>query len=96
MINDPTYLGNVVSVSGSSLLILLTPQVRSGLLIIEGRTHRIGQVGSFVRIPQGYNDLYGVISETSESAVGDINDADCSERRTIKVELVGESIGYEF
>ena len=96
MINDPTYLGNVVSVSGSSLLILLTPQVRSGLLIIEGRTHRIGQVGSFVRIPQGYNDLYGVISETSESAVGDINDADFSERRTIKVELVGESVGDEF
>lgn len=96
MINDPTYLGNVVSVSGSSLLILLTPQVRSGLLIIEGRTHRIGQVGSFVRIPQGYNDLYGVISETSESTVGNINDADCSERRTIKVELVGESVGDEF
>jgi len=96
MLNDPTYLGNVVSISGSSLLILLTPQVRSGLLIIEGRTHRIGQVGSFVRIPQGYNDLYGVISETSESAVGDISDDDCSERRTIKVELVGESVGDEF
>jgi len=96
MINKPTYLGKVVSVSGSSLLIQLTPQVRSGLLIIEGRTHRIGQVGSFVRIPQGYNHLYGVISETGESIVAGTNDVDASERRNIKVELVGESIGDEF
>lgn len=96
MLNDPTYLGKVVSISGASLQILLTPQVRSGLLIIEGRTHRIGQVGSFVRIPQGYNDLYGVISETSESAVDDSSDGDCSEKRIIKVELVGESVGDEF
>ena len=96
MINEPTYLGKIVSVSGSSLLIQLTPQVRSGLLIIEGRTHRIGQVGSFVRIPQGYNHLYGVISETSESIITSTNDVDASERRNIKVELVGESIGDEF
>jgi len=96
MINEPTYLGKVISVSGSSLLIQLTPQVRSGLLIIEGRTHRIGQVGSFVRIPQGYNHLYGVISETSESIITGTNDVDVSERRNIKVELVGESIGDEF
>ena len=96
MLNKPTYLGKVVSVSGSSLLIQLTPQVRSGLLIIEGRTHRIGQVGSFVRIPQGYNHLYGVISETSESIIAGTNDVDASERRNIKVELVGESIGDEF
>lgn len=96
MKNEPTYLGKVVSVSGSTLLIQLTPQVRSGLLIIEGRTHRIGQVGSFVRIPQGYNDLYGVISETSESSVDDNVKFDSSEKRIIKVELVGESIGEGF
>jgi DNA helicase HerA-like ATPase len=95
MSKDPTYLGKVISVSGSSLQIELTPQVRSGLLIIEGRTHRIGQVGSFVRIPQGYNDLYGVIAETSESDSGD-EGAEFSERRTVKVELVGESVGQDF
>ncbi|WP_261845010.1 ATP-binding protein [Aliamphritea ceti] len=95
MMNDPTFLGEVLSVSGSSILIQLTPQVRSGLLIIEGRNHRIGQVGSFVRIPQGYNDLYGVIAETSESAVNDTKGID-DERRIIKVELVGESVGDQF
>lgn len=95
MKNEPTYLGKVVSVSGSTLLIQLTPQVKSGLLIIEGRTHRIGQVGSFVRIPQGYNDLYGVISETSESSIDDNVRSDSNERRVV-VELVGESIGEDF
>ena len=65
MSNNPTYLGKITSVSGSSVNVELTPQVRSGLLIIEGKTHRIGQVGSFIRIPQGYNNLFGVISETS-------------------------------
>ena len=94
MTRAPTYLGEIISVSGASLQVELTPQVRSGLLIIEGRTHRIGQVGSFVRIPQGYNDLYGVISETSETV--SIDESEFGERRLIKVELVGESIGAEF
>ncbi len=96
MNNDPTYLGCVLSVSGASVIIKLTAQVRSGLLIIGGRTHKIGQVGSFVRIPQGYNDLYGVISETAESAVLDVTGLSSVEHRTIKVELLGESIGGEF
>lgn len=91
----PTYLGKIISVSGSSVNVELTKQVRSGLLIINGKTHRVGQVGSFVRIPQGYNNLFGVISETSESSANDEN-SQFNERRTIKVELVGEAIGYEF
>ena len=95
MRNEPSYLGEVISVSGSSILIELTPQVKSGLLIIEGRTHRIGQVGSFIRIPQGYNHLFGVISETSESP-DNKSDLRNGERRTIRVELVGESVGSEF
>ncbi|MDP2716733.1 ATP-binding protein [Rheinheimera sp.] len=88
---EPTYLGKVTSVSGASVSIEVTPQLKSGLLIIEGRTHRVGQVGSFIRIPQGYNDLYGVISETSESqSNGDLD------TRILKAELVGEVIGSDF
>lgn len=95
MSNNPTYLGKITSVSGSSVNVELTQQVRSGLLIIEGKTHRIGQVGSFVRIPQGYNNLFGVISETSETSSNE-DSSQFNEKRTIKVELVGESIGYDF
>lgn len=88
---EPTYLGKVTSVSGASVNIEVTPQIKSGLLIIEGRTHRVGQVGSFIRIPQGYNDLYGVISETSESPSNEN-----LETRILKAELVGEVIGSDF
>lgn len=96
MNKEPTYLGTIISVSGSSVNVELTPNVRSGLLIIEGKTHRIGQVGSFVRIPQGYNNLFGVISETAESAPSSGESENVNERRVVKVELVGESIGYDF
>lgn len=91
--NSPTLLGQVTSVYGSSIAIELNPNVKSGVVIIEGRAHRLGQVGSFVRIPQGYNDLYGVVSEASE--VGDGADV-VSDKRMVKVELVGESVGNEF
>ncbi|MFT6925863.1 MAG: hypothetical protein ACJAZP_001455 [Psychromonas sp.] len=96
MNHNPTYLGKITSVYGSSVSVELTPQVRSGLLIIEGKTYRIGQVGSFVRIPQGYNNLFGVISETSETSSRDDESKLFNEKRLIKVELVGESIGYDF
>ncbi|MEW8533912.1 MAG: ATP-binding protein [Candidatus Thiodiazotropha sp.] len=95
--HKPTYLGSVSSVTGSSVVIELAPQLNSGLLVIGGRTHRVGQVGSFVRIPQGYNSLYGVISETSESSsVDDESELLQTKRRWVKVELVGEVIGKEF
>lgn len=97
MVNDvePTMLGNVTSVHGSSLTVELVPQVMSGLIVIEGRTHRIGQVGSFVRIAQGYNELFGIITEASES-VSDSSLQEPADSRLLKVELVGESIGEEF
>lgn len=95
--SSPTYLGNVSSVSGSSLIVELTPQVSSGLLVIGGKTHRVGQVGSFVRIPQGYNDLYGLIAETSESSnIGLETTSLTIDRRWLKVELVGETVGAQF
>lgn len=95
MSNDdtPSLIGQISSVYGSSLGVQLNPNVRSGIVIIEGRAHRLGQVGSFVRIPQGYNDLYGIVSEASESGE---NSRDFSDKRMVKVELVGESIGSHF
>lgn len=96
MNSKPTYLGKVISVYGSSVSIELTPNVRSGLLMIEGKAHRIGQVGSFVRIPQGYNNLFGLISETNDTSPNpDLHNVS-SERRLIKVELIGESVGSDF
>lgn len=65
--------------------------------MIEGRAYRIGQVGSFVRIPQGYQELYGVVSGVSAKATpqsGTTLDGDTG--RWMEVQLVGEAISGVF
>jgi hypothetical protein len=91
-----TSIGNVISISSSSIILRLSNKVSSGLLVLEGRTHKVGQVGSFIRIPQGYNDLYGVIAASNESSVIDEFDGIQSDRRLLTVELIGESAGGFF
>lgn len=93
---NATIIGAITAVSSSSILVELSPNVNSGLLIISGKSYSVGQVGSFVRIPQGYNNLFGIISESSESSRSDEAKNLISDKRLIKVELVGESIGDSF
>ena len=94
---DPTYLGTVASVSGSSVSVHIAQSVASGLSVIEGRTYRIGQVGSFVRIPQGYQDLFGIVSEVgAKIAPTLVDEVDPDTGRSMQVQLVGEAIGGEF
>ncbi len=94
---DPTFLGRVAAVSGASITVHLAPSLASGLAIIGGHTYRVGQVGSFVRIPQGYQDLFGVVSEVGANAapvtVSPLND---DTGRWMRVELAGEAIGSIF
>ncbi|NAT79110.1 DUF853 family protein [Dickeya dadantii] len=89
--SNSTSIGVISSISSSSVTIRLSRKVNSGLLIIEGRTHKVGQVGSFVRIPQGYNDLYGVVASSNENSTIDSNENIASDNRVIAVELIGES-----
>jgi DNA helicase HerA-like ATPase len=95
--HDPTYLGEVASVSGSAISVHLASSIASGLSIIEGRSYRIGQVGSFVRIPQGYQDLFGVVSEVGASVAPTVAEGmEQDTGRWMKIQLVGESIGGVF
>ena len=93
---DPTYLGEIASVSGAALTVHLARSVASGLSVISGNTYRIGQVGSFVRVPQGYQDLFGVVSEVGASAMPENVQEATDTGRWLKVELVGEAIGRTF
>ena len=93
---DPTFLGKIAAVSGAALHIHLAQSVASGLSIISGQAYRIGQVGSFVRIPQGYQDLFGIVSEVGASAVPQHIEEAGDTGRWMKVELVGETIGRTF
>ena len=94
---DPTYLGAVMGVSSSVISVQLSKSIASGLSIIKGKAYRIGQVGSFIRIPQGYQDLFGIVSEIGAKAVPIEIDAINEETgRWIQVQLVGESMGGFF
>ncbi len=92
-----TVLGVVGGVNGSAISVRLAQSVASGIVIIGGRSYRVGQVGNFVRIPQGYHNLYGIISEVGASATPE-TEKDTRERgdRWMTVQLVGEIVEASF
>lgn len=93
----PTLLGFVGSVTGAAVSVRQAASVASGLVIIQGTTYRIGQVGSFVRIPQGYQDLFGIVSEVGAKATPEaMQESSDKGERWMTVQLVGESIGSSF
>jgi hypothetical protein len=97
MTNAPTLLGYVGAVAGASVSVRQYEGIASGIAIIGGRSYRVGQVGSFVRIPQGYHDLYGIISDVGATATPEtLVDAQARGERWIKVQLVGEVVETTF
>lgn len=64
-----TVIGTVQDVSGTSVSVTLNSDRFSGLSFVHGQGHKIGQIGSFVKIPVGYVDLYGIVSQVGASAV---------------------------
>lgn len=91
MANDPTLIGTVQDVNGATVRVELIDETVTGLSFVNGEGYRIGQVGSFVRIPVGFVDLYGVVSQVGAGAAprqeGDQNPYG---NRWLLVQLVGE------
>jgi hypothetical protein len=88
---DPTLIGTVQNVTGATVTVRLTEETVTGLSFVHGESYRIGQVGSFVRIPLGFIDLYGVVSQVGAGAAPQIADGDTNYgNRWITVQLVGE------
>ena len=88
---DPTFLGTVEDVSGATIRIQLAQETVSGLSFIDGQSYRVGQVGGFVRIPLGFVNLYGVVSQVGASAVPERLVAELQHgNRWMTVQLVGE------
>ena len=91
MTKNPTLLGTVEDVAGTTIRIQLAVSTVSGLSFIEGQSYRVGQVGGFVRIPLGFANLYGIISQVGASAVPErLADAATQGNRWLTVQLVGE------
>lgn len=88
---SPSLLGTIEDVNGSNVSVKLADSTPSGLLFVNGEAYRIGQVGGFVKVPSGYVDLYGVISQVGAGAVpGQPDLAPQLGSRWLRVELVGQ------
>ena len=68
MSSKETYLGDVQDVNGTTVSISLSKESLTGFVYIDGQGYRVGQIGSFIRIPIGFNDLFGIISQVGASA----------------------------
>lgn len=92
MQRDPTFIGTVQDVHGATITVELSNDTVTGLGFVHGEGYRIGQVGSFVRIPLGFVDLYGVVSQVGAGAAPE---RDKEQRaygnRWLTVQMVGES-----
>ncbi len=87
-----TYLGTVQDVNGTTVSILLTEESLTDFIYIDGQGYRIGQIGSFVRIPIGFIDLFGIISQVGASSIpGSQGEVQSHGSRWMTIQLIGES-----
>lgn len=91
MPNSPTCLGTVQDVQGATISIALDKDTVSGLAFIDGCGYRIGQIGSFIRIPIGFTELFGIVSQVGAGAVPEaLVKVEPYGYRWLRVQLVGE------
>lgn len=87
-----SYLGEVQDVNGTTVSIVLSSSSLSGFIYIDGQGYRVGQIGSFIRIPIGFNDLFGIVSQVGASAVPESQvNVHVHGYRWMRIQLIGES-----
>lgn len=104
MINYQTVIGTVISVTGNTVSVQLSDTVKSNCPIIDGVVYKIGQIGSFLKIPLGYCNLYGIVTQIGASAIpsylldkyleNGINAL--SNQQWLTMSLIGEQVGVRF
>src|SRR5436190_7275231 len=95
MITEITYLGKVIRVDSSSVEVEVSDQIPSAAPIINGRLYKIGQIGTFVKLPFGNITLYGIVSSVSNTP-SKLEEEQLKYNfgsRFLTVQLVGEKIG---
>ncbi len=93
----------IVSVNGNVISVRMHDRVKSTMPIIDGLLYRIGQIGSFLRIPLGYINLYGVVTKIGADAIPESlkelalqEDERSLNTRWMSLVLIGERIGSRF
>lgn len=101
--NRITEIGEIDSISGNSISVKLFDDIKSNMPIIDGVVYRVGQIGSFVRIPLGYANLYGIVTQIGSAAIPEnlreavAKDYDfLKNTRWINIVLAGEQVGKKF
>lgn len=92
MSDKESFLGKVHDVNGTTVSVSLSPDSLSGFIYIDGQGYRAGQIGSFVRIPIGFHNLYGIISQVGANAspLKDLEHTNV-DNRWLSIQLIGEA-----
>lgn len=94
MKSDLTFLGVVRKVVGNKVFVEISDEIPSSNPIIYGKIYRLGQIGSFVRIPLGFHNVYGIISMVGSTDISNVKDQEpvlMKGQRWIEISLFGES-----
>ena len=106
-VGDPTYIGQVASVLGSVIRVRLKDDMPATLVMIDGESYRVGQVGGFMRIPLGYTQLFAICTQVGADAAPmnalpmasiseGLDTAQLSGYRWMTITLFGEALGGLF
>jgi len=103
MKHNPTHIGQVESVSGSTVTIRMASSYPSNMPVIDGTVYRIGQIGSFLKIPLGYANLYGLVTQAGVLAMPESlliayqeDPAVADGHHWLRMILIGEQVGSFF
>lgn len=95
MTSEITYLGKIIRVDSGTIEVEVCDDIPSAAPIINGRLYKIGQIGTFVKMPMGNISIYGIVSSVSNTP----NKADENQHtyyfgsRFLTIQLVGEKVG---
>ena len=97
MKSDITYLGKIIRVDSGTVEVEVSNDIPSAAPIINGRLYKIGQIGTFVKMPLGNIIIYGIVSSVSNTPnkAEDILLQNYFGSRFLTVQLIGEKIGDE-
>ncbi|MGA7159957.1 MAG: ATP-binding protein [Bacteroidota bacterium] len=94
------HIGNIYSISSSTAIAFLDDSIVSMERTLNGKTYRIGQIGTFVAIPVGSTSVIGMIARVQLSRqVQGVNtgQADLAKaKKEMEIQLVGSVVKGKF
>jgi hypothetical protein len=103
MTKGQTQIGEIISVSGNVITVQLSDSIKSNMPIIDGIVYRIGQIGTFLKIPLGYATLYGIVTQIGAAAIPEKlkeyieqDYTKMNNKQWLNMVLVGEQVGKKF